>query len=138
MMTAPITEDARTALEQAASRMAGLRLLVLFGSVARGRALATSDADIGMLGGAFWDQLTLGSAVGRILGREAHVVDLATASELLRYEVARDGLPIFQADPDVWPRFQAEAVVRYIDFQPILAICADGARRRLLREAHRG
>lgn len=137
-MTLTVPEGVRNAVAQSVAAHPGVRLVVLFGSVARGRALDTSDADIGILGGAFWDQLDVGSAVGAALGREAHVVDLAMPSELLRYEVARDGVLLWQANADAWPHFRAEAIVRYLDFQPVLAICAEGARQRLLREARNG
>jgi predicted nucleotidyltransferase len=132
------TEATRDAIEKVVADRAGLRLVVLFGSLARGQALPTSDADIGILGGEFWDQLAAGAAIGSLLGREAHVVDLAAGSDVLRYEIARDGVPLHQADAVVWPRFRAEAIVRYLDFQPVLAICAEGARARLRREARRG
>jgi predicted nucleotidyltransferase len=131
---------ARTGAEAArvAPSCPGLKLIVLFGSVARGEPHASSDVDIGVLGATFWDGLKVGSEIAASIGREPHVVDLATASDLLRFRVARDGVPLFQGAPDAWPRFQAEAAVRYFDVAPIIALCADGARRRLAREATRG
>jgi predicted nucleotidyltransferase len=133
-----LTEVLRGALERIVAEQPTVRLIVLFGSVARDQAAPTSDADLGILGGGFWDQLGIGAALGSLLGREPHVVDLAASSEVLRYEVARDGRPLYQADATVWPRFRADAIVRYLDFQPVLAICAEGARRRLRREARAG
>jgi hypothetical protein len=65
-------------------------------------------------------------------------VDLAAAGELLRFEVARDGVCIFEREDDVWLRFRAEAMIAYWDFEPIMRICAEGARRRLLKEAGLG
>jgi len=112
----------------------GVRLVVLFGSVARAEARADSDLDVGILGGTFWEQLELGSRVGARLGREAHVVDLAQAGEVLRFEVARDGVCVFER-ADAWPRFRAEAMIAYWDFEPILKLCAESARRRLREEA---
>lgn len=137
-MAFQLTEVLRGAIERMAADRPGVRLIVLFGSVARDQASPTSDADLGILGGAFWDQLGVGADLGSLLGREPHVVDLATSSEVLRYEVARDGRPLYESDATVWPRFRADAIVRYLDFQPVLAICAEGARRRLRREAGAG
>jgi predicted nucleotidyltransferase len=132
------TEAVRGAIEEIVADRSGFRLIVLFGSVARGQAFPRSDADLGILGGEFWDQLAAGTLIGPLLGREAHVVDLATSSDVLRYEIARDGVPLFQADPVIWPCFRAEAIVRYLDFQPVLTLCAEGARERLRREARTG
>lgn len=111
---------------------------MVFGSVARGEALADSDVDVAVLGGEFWDQLKLAADVGAGMGREAHAVDLSRAGETLRYHVARDGVLLFAAEPSAWPRFRAEAVLRYLDFEPVLNICAEGARRRLRAEARGG
>lgn len=118
-----------------ARAIVGLRLVVLFGSVARGGARSDSDVDIGVLGGGFWQQLALGSALAGELGREPHVVDLHHASDVLSYEVARAGIPLFEGEPFAWARFQASAASRFYDFQPARELCAAGLRRRLLREA---
>ncbi len=133
----PLTE-----LRAEASRLgraaAGVRLIVLFGSVATGRAFPLSDMDIGTLGAEFWDSLRIGADLARLCAREPHVVQLDLAPELLRYEIARDGVPLFECEADVWQRFRAEAIVRYLDFKPILDLCVAGTRRRLLAEARGG
>jgi predicted nucleotidyltransferase len=115
----------------------GLRLVVLFGSVARGQSLPWSDVDIGVLGAGFWDGLRVGADIARLLGREPHVVELDAAPVLLRYEIARDGVPLFEGAKDVWSLFRADAIVQYLDFKPMLDLCVAGARRRLLSEARR-
>jgi uncharacterized protein len=116
----------------------GVRLIILFGSVARGRASPLSDIDIGVLGAEFWAGLHIGAELARLVGREPHMVELDHLPELLRYEIARDGIPLFAADPDTWPCFRAEAFVRYFDFKPTLDLCAAGARRHLLAETAHG
>ena len=116
--------------------VAGLRLIVLFGSVARGQASPMSDLDIGILGAEFWQGLQIGADLARLCGREPHVVELDRAPELLSFEIARDGILLFECEPDIWPRFRAEAIVRYLDFKPTLDLCVAGAR--LLEEARHG
>ena len=121
--------------QQLATRWPDVRLIVVFGSAATGRARPDSDVDVGVLGGGFWEQLEVGSEIGRLMGREPHVVDLATASDWLRFEVARDGQLAYQIEPSAWARFRAESAVRYFDLAPIIALCSEGVRRRLLKEA---
>lgn len=113
----------------------GIRLVIVFGSVARSTARPDSDVDIGILGGGFWDQLAVGGEIAAAYGREPHVVDLGAASDWLRFEAARHGQLLFAATPDAWPRFQAESALRYFDLAPIIARCAAGVRARLRREA---
>ncbi len=115
-----------------------VRLVVLFGSLARGQARANSDMDLGVLGGGFWETLDLGGRIADKLHREPHVVDLGSGSDLLRFEVARHGVPLYESEPSAWARFQAEAAIRYWDMAPWIKLCADGVRRRLLAEAKRG
>ena len=116
---------------------AGVRLIVLFGSVARAKALPMSDVDIGILGAEFWDGLRIGSDLARLCQREPHVVALDMAPELLRYEIARDGVLLFECERDDWAKFRADAIVRYLDFKPTFDLCVAGARRKLA-EARRG
>lgn len=117
---------------------ADVRLLVIFGSVALGRARADSDVDVGILGGALFEQQALGAEIGGQLGREAHVVDLAAASDWLRFQVARDGVLIYQAEPDAWALFKARAMLDYWDLAPTISLCAAGVRARLEREVGHG
>jgi predicted nucleotidyltransferase len=136
-MAAQATLDV-TALARVCSGRAGIRLVVLFGSVARSAARADSDADLAILGGGFWDQLGLAADVADLLGREPHGVDLQTASDWLKFQVARDGVLVYEAGPGTWVEFKAQAMVRYWDLAPTIALCAAGVKQRLLREAKHG
>ena len=108
-----------TALARVCAGHAGVRLVALFGSVAREAARADSD-------------------VGGLLGREPHVVDLQTASDWLRFQVARDGVLVYEALPGAWAEFKARAMVLYWDLAPTIALCAAGVKQRFLREARHG
>jgi predicted nucleotidyltransferase len=121
-----------------AATVRGARLLVIFGSIARGRPMPWSDVDIGVSGGEFWEGLRVGARIGAALGREPHVVDLDTASEALRFRVAREGILLWEVAPGTWARFQAESALRYFDVQTIVKRCTEGVRGRILREARGG
>jgi predicted nucleotidyltransferase len=112
-----------------------VRLMVAFGSAVRGQARADSDLDIGVLGGTLWEQLAVGTELGRATHREPHVMDLATASEWLNFQVARDGVLVFEREPSTWIEFKAQAMIRYWDVAPIIALTSLGVRRRRAREA---
>jgi predicted nucleotidyltransferase len=129
-------DQLRATAAASVGRIAGLRLVVLFGSVAQQRARADSDADIAVLGGDFWQALEAGAALGSILQREPHVVDLATAPTALRFEIARSGILLFEAEPMLFARFQAQAALEYFDFAPLRERCVEGVRARLRREAN--
>jgi predicted nucleotidyltransferase len=126
------------ALAQVCAGHVGVRLVALFGSVARGGARVDSDLDVAVLGGEFWDQLGLGNALATLLGREPHVVDVSAVSDWLRFQVARDGVLVYEASPGSWTEFKARAMVLYWDLAPTIALCAAGVERRLLREARHG
>lgn len=125
-------------LSRIAASAGGARLVVIFGSIARGQPSPWSDVDIGVSGCEFWEGLRIGARIGAALGREPHVVDLDTASDALRFRVAREGILLWEAAPGTWTRFRADSAVRYFDVLPIVKRCAEGVRSRLLREASSG
>ena len=134
MFPLPIDLLKATALA-AASSHPEVQLIVLFGSVARGQPRPDSDADIAILGGGLWQMQDVATKVAAALGRDADVVDLGAASELLRFYAARDGVLLYERQQESWARFQADAAVRYFDLAPLRELCAQGVRRRLAREA---
>ncbi len=134
-MGAVLNSTLASSLARMAAKAPGVRLVLLFGSAARGQARPGSDADIGVLGGEFWAQMQLGGELSMGLRREPHVVDLAEASDWLRFEAARDGILIYESEPRLWSEFKATAMLRYFDLAPIISICAEGVRRRLIAEA---
>jgi predicted nucleotidyltransferase len=131
-------EELRVLAVALATTNPGLDLVALFGSTAAGIPRADSDVDIALLGGAFWKDLELGAQLAALLGREPHVVDLAQASDALRFEIARTGVMLWQREPDGWALFQARTALLYFDLAPLIERCAAGVRDRLRREAAHG
>jgi len=96
-------------------------LLVLFGSRARDDARSASDWDLGYLARPDFDPDEFRLALVAALGTERiDLVDLGRAGALLRYRAARDGRPLFSAEPGAFERFSIEAVTFWCDIAPVL------------------
>jgi predicted nucleotidyltransferase len=119
----------------------GLRLGVLFGSLARGRARPDSDVDVAILPGpeGLDDRadLELQSELARAVGRDVDLVRLDRASTILMWQVARHGVALLEARAGEFARFRARAAAEYIDFAPAFLHHGEIFRRRLALGAER-
>ena len=117
----------------------GVRLAVLFGSTARGRATRASDIDIGvsMLPGMTVPP-SVQVAVERATGRQVGVTHLDDAPPLLRFEIGRDGIVLIEREPDAWARFRAQAMIDWWDWAPTARMMHRAMGKRLREEANRG
>jgi predicted nucleotidyltransferase len=117
VLTPALGQDLRTL----AAAAAGLRLLVLYGSRARGDAHAHSDWDFAYEGDAGLDvDALLAELVKRLDVDRVDLVDLGRAGALLRYRVARDGELIFERQAGRFGRFRLEAIDTWCDLAPVL------------------
>lgn len=93
-----------------------LRLLVLFGSAAKGRLQSKSDLDLAVMcdGSADLDALYLALAP-RLRTARLDLVDLRRAGPILAFEVARSGRLLFENAPGLFRQFQSLASRRYAD-----------------------
>jgi predicted nucleotidyltransferase len=108
-------------LERAASAHAGLNLLLLHGSRARGDAHAQSDWDFGYVADDRLDPEALRADLVRALGSEhVDLVDLDRASAQLRFRAARDGRVVYSLDSRQYPRFWHKAVTFWCEAGPVL------------------
>src|SRR2546428_458791 len=115
-VTPPVSALLMDALVQAARAAAGLELLMLFGSRARGDAQPGSDWDFGYLATAAFDPAALVGALVEIVGSDRiDLVDLGRASGLLRYRAARDGQLVHEARARPAERFCLEAAQFWCD-----------------------
>jgi predicted nucleotidyltransferase len=121
-------------LRQTAASLPEVRLAVLFGSTARGKAGPRSDVDIGVLldpdtpDARTQVEYEIGRAVG---DREVDMVFLKKASPLLRFEIAKDGVLLFQREDHLWTSFKEKAMVDWWDWAPYSRMFAEAAVRRL-------
>ena len=89
----------------------GLQLAVLFGSHARGDATPTSDVDVAILATAQLEPALVTQtreALEQTLRRDVHLIDLRTASTVLRHEVIQTG-EVLHSDG-------SDAVEQFLDF----------------------
>jgi predicted nucleotidyltransferase len=109
-------------------RHGGIRLAILFGSLATGRATARSDLDLAVLAEGPLDaesRIALIDALALATGRPVDLVDLRVVGEPLLGQVLEHGVRLLGSDHDY-----AELIKRHLfdeaDFMPY--------RRRILAE----
>jgi predicted nucleotidyltransferase len=94
----------------------GLKMLLLFGSVASGRIHRESDIDLGFLFDGPVDLLGLTNRVINLLNTDkVDVIDLRRASPLLSFSAAREGKLLYERTPGQFNVFFSLAFRRYID-----------------------
>jgi uncharacterized protein YutE (UPF0331/DUF86 family)/predicted nucleotidyltransferase len=129
----------RTELDRVLSALlashGGLRLAVLFGSTASGRAHAESDIHIAFLPTnpdlSLDEELAMQVDLTRAAGRDVDLVRLDHAPTLVRWHALRDGILLFQSAPFELTRAKAAAASEYLDFAPALEAAAARLRRRI-------
>lgn len=127
-------------LVQAAETLSAIRVMVLFGSTARGAATGRSDVDIAVLldDSSAAARQTVEAALGRAAGRAVDVVDLETAPPQLRFEIARDGKLLVERRPHAWADFRARAMIDWWDWAPTARMIHSAATRRLREQVGHG
>lgn len=117
-------------LRDAISHSPWVECALLFGSRATGTARADSDVDIAVVPardpGTLDEELALQARLERAVGASVDLVRLDTATTLLRWQVARDGVLVWARDPRAESRFRAEAAIEWDEFRDRFE---DGLRR---------
>lgn len=107
-----------------------VRLALLFGSHARGRATAGSDVDVAVEGKEL-DTLELAAELSDAARAEVDVVEVHRAGYPLLKAVLRDGVLIHQRDPHALARFRTRAILTLETDRPWYERMRDGFLRRL-------
>jgi predicted nucleotidyltransferase len=98
-----------------------LRLLVLIGSRATGSEHAGSDWDVGVLGDQGLDLPSVrADLVDRLGTDDVDLVDLSSASAVLRRDAAASGVALVEREPDGFVAFQTEVALFWCDIEPVL------------------
>lgn len=110
-----------------------VRLLVLFGSTARGEAGPRSDVDLGVLLDPYSAALRfkVDAELGRAVGREVDTVLLDDAPPLLRFEITKEGVLLLEREEGLWTHFKAKAMVDWWDWASTFRMMSDASIRRL-------
>ena len=142
-MLLPVSPDAHLVARLQAVLRAGppMRLALLFGSAATGILRPDSDIDVAILPGdaslSLAAELALQAELSRAVGREVDLVRLDHAPTLVKWQVAKNGIPLLAADGVVLSRFLATTAGEYFDFAPALERAQERFRRRLIAGAGR-
>ena len=120
----------------------GLRFAALFGSAAAGRATSGSDLDVALSfehgrSPGFAAQLALAADLSRDSGRDVDLVVLEEAGTVLRREVVRGGLLLWERVPGEFARFRCALAVEWEDFAPFFETCRRGFLRAVMRQGER-
>lgn len=116
-------------------RKFALDFIVLFGSRAKGSAIAGSDIDFGVhrnvrrIG--FSETVDLYRELSFILGDNVDIADLASAGPLLRYEVAHDGQVVYRRNKRLYSEFVIKACRDYYDFEPYFKLEENSVKKSL-------
>ena len=96
-------------------------LIVLFGSAAHGTGFGPdSDIDLAFKSGRTiddHDRLGVLLELAAKLRRDVDLIDLRKADPLLKFEIAQDGMVLYQAEPMVFIHFQVHAMHEHEDAQ---------------------
>lgn len=98
------------------TQLPDLDFAYLFGSAARGEATPSSDVDIAVRAGRRIDAMTrfrLQEAIAARLGCDVDLIDLASASTVLRAQVLSDGRVFFERHPIERERFEMNVLSAY-------------------------
>ena len=119
--------------------VAGIRLAVLFGSEASGRARPDSDVDIAVLGAAheFDDSAEshLTQALSLATRRNVDLIRLECASTMLKWQIASKGVPLVERTVGEFARFRAGAASEYVEFAPAFSYHGEIFRLKLIERA---
>ena len=111
---------------------AGLDLLLLFGSRARGDVHPHSDWDFGYLASSALEPEALAGELSRVTGSDrVDLADLARAGGLLRFRAARDGRVVFERQAGLYERFWLGAVGFWCDAAPVIGPAHEAVLERL-------
>lgn len=136
--------DIQSAIPKILEQVPYLKLLVLFGSRARGDHFPSSDWDFALLfdeelrqhyePGKGWNCYRSWSVLQKILDLgddEIDWIDLKNVSEFLAHEIARDGIAIYESEPGAFQDFQRTHLKNEVEMKQIQKALREQVRGKL-------
>ncbi len=121
----------REVLRSALAGRVDVKLVLLFGSRARGASRPDSDVDLAVEAGAEVDLLALGSMLSQAVGHEVDVVSLENAGVPLLEEVIRDGVVVHEGVAGAHARWRSHTLMGLETDRPWFARMRDAWLRRI-------
>jgi predicted nucleotidyltransferase len=131
VMSESLIEQVRLFFE----RDATVRLALLFGSYAAGRAHAASDVDVAV---AYQQKLSLdervriGQALSLEINKEVDLVDLREAGGVLLQQILAKRKTLVNRDPELYGNLIAKRVTEEADFMPLYERILQERRERFI------
>lgn len=137
-------DDVKLVIPQILEQVPYLKLLILFGSRARGDHSPSSDWDFALLfdenlrqqyePGGGWNCFRSWGVLQQVLGLgddEIDWVDLKDASDLLAHAIARDGVVIYESESGIFQKFRQEHLKTDAEMKQIRKELRDLVRSKL-------
>jgi uncharacterized protein len=136
--------DIQAAIPQILEQVPYLKLLILFGSRARGNNFSSSDWDFALLfdeelrqryePGGGWKCYRSWTVLQQVLGLgddQMDWADLKNTSELLAHAIARDGMVIYESEPGLFQEFQRTHLKSTAEMKQIRRALRDRVKTKL-------
>lgn len=116
-----------------AARDLGLRLVLVYGSRARGTAGASSDLDVAVIGCPASAWMDCYRSLAQVFADQSlDLVRLESADALFRHEIMRDAVRLY-GDPDLFSEYRSFAYRDFVDSADLFALEETLSQRKLAR-----
>ncbi len=95
-----------------------LRLIAVFGSAVRGQTHAESDVDVAVLTAKKLTpakRLALWGELSRLFPRDVDLSVINYIDPVVAFQIAREGIILFEAEADAWENWKSYAIRQYWD-----------------------
>ena len=99
-----------------------LSMLVAFGSLARGDATASSDADVAYASDrplALMEEAAMAVELSALFKKEVDLVNIKTASPMLARNIFKDGVPAYERERGLFADYLARSMRIYEETMPL-------------------